>query len=334
MKERLFGLFTILVLIPATVLPQSFRDTDGKIKVAVVKTSHSGLPSVWHGHDFGLELSEGPEILEREGLLELLGNLGCSTETQSVELSTEERQEFGVWHRLGIANSQLGRIVAANIKDGRFTIGLQANDPSALGMLAGLQHSGPARRPLRVGVLWFDAHADFNTPETTLSGMLGGMPVAIASGLCLSRLRVSSGLDPALPTRYIVLAGAQDIDPLEQELLDRSHVEMISVDDIKNLSDAVHSQMKRLSGLTDIIYVHVDLVDIVDNKERPGLELPFPEGPTSEQVAKALEVIFRYEKTAALGVASYPAGDDEDRMFLRAAYNIVEGAIRGIKGRD
>jgi arginase len=249
-------------------------------------------------------------------------------------LSAEEDKEFGVRYRLGIANGHLGRLVSNFIKEGYFPIGLQANDPSALGMLAGLQQSGPGTRPLKVGMIWIDAHADFNTPETSRSGMLGGMPVAIAAGLCLERIRRMSGLDPALPTRYIVLAGVLDTDPLEQELLDRSKIEMISAGDIKSLSENIHSQMKRLSGLTDTVYVHVDLVDIVDDKNRTDWELTFPEGPTSLEVARAVELMARYEKVSALGIASYPAGKDDDGMFLKAAYNIVEGAIEGIKSRD
>ncbi len=301
--------------------------------VSVVKTGYSGLPAIWHDVNSGLELGKGPEILEKEGLLGVLEKLHCRVRTSSIELTPEEQEQFGVRHRLGLANAHLSRSVASDIRDGAFVIGLQANDPSALGFLAGLQHSGPDWRTIRVGMVWIDGHADFNTPETSLSGMLGGMPVAIAAGDCLTRIRLTSGLDPALPTRYIVLAGVQDIDPLEQERLDRSDIEMISPEDIKTLSENISVQMDRLSRLTDIIYVHVDLVDIVDDKDHPEVEMSFPEGPTSDELARALEIIFRYEKAAALGIASYPAGRDPNGMFRDAAYKIVEGAVRGIHQR-
>jgi len=304
-----------------------------KLKVALVKTPYSGLPAIWHDYNFGLELSKGPEILESSGLIELLERMECRVKTAAVRLSEEEEKEFGVRYRLGLANGHLKDTVSQLAREGYFPIGLQANDPSALGMIAGLQHSGPTNRPLRVGVVWIDAHADFNTPETSRSGMLGGMPVAIAAGMCLTRLRLQSGLDPALPTRYIVLAGVLDTDPLEQELLDRSGIEMISARDIKNLTDNIDQQMNRLSRRTDVIYVHIDLVDIVDDKTNPSVEMTFPEGPTSSELAKALEVMCRYKKTAALGIASYPAGRDEDKMFLKAAHRIVEGVIRGIQSR-
>ena len=334
MRTHIILSLTLLLCLSSWANAQVGQSAPDQIKVAVIKTPYSGLPAIWHDHNYGLELSQGPTILEREGLVDVLERLGCQVETAGVRLTPEEEKEFGVRYRLGIANGHLKDLVAGYVDKGYFAIGLQANDPSAIGMLAGLQQSGPGRRPLKVGVVWIDAHADFNTPETSRSGMLGGMPVAIATGLCLERLRLQSGLEPALPTRYIVLAGVQDTDPLEQELLDRSRIEMLSTDDIKNGSDNVHHQMKRLSRLTDVIYVHVDLVDIVDDKKHPEIEMTFPDGPTSNELALTLQTIFRYEKSRALGIASYPAGQDEDRMFLKAAYRLVEGAVRGVKGRD
>lgn len=327
-------LLVLLLCVSSWANAQNADGGNDKLKVAVVRTPYSGLPAIWHDHNYGLELSQGPAILEREGLVDVLERLGCQVETAGVRLTPEEEQEFGVRFRLGLANHHLKELVAGFVEKGYFPIGLQANDPSALGMLAGLQQSGPGRRPLKVGVVWIDAHADFNTPETSRSGMLGGMPVAIAAGLCLERLRLQSGLEPALPTRYIVLGGVQDIDPLEQELLDRSKIEILSTDDIKHHSDNVHHQMKRLSSLTDAIYVHIDLVDIVDDKEHPEVEMTFPDGPTSDELAVTLETIFRYRKARALGIASYPAGQDNDKMFLKAAYRLVEGTIKGVKSRD
>jgi arginase len=80
-------------------------------------------------------------------------------------------------------------------------------------MLGGVQRSPvPGGKPLRVGLVYIDAHADFNTPETTLSGMLGGMDVAAAAGLCLTNLRRTSKQEQPLETGNIVLAGVRDTD--------------------------------------------------------------------------------------------------------------------------
>jgi arginase len=248
-------------------------------------------------------------------------------------LTPEEQKAYGEWNRLGLANGHLARIVAAEVKAGGLPVGLLANCSALMGMLGGLQRSGPTAAPLRVGLVFIDAHGDFNTPETTLSGMLGGMPVAVSAGLGLTRLRVKSGLDPALPERHIVLAGVRDLDPLEKDLLDRSAVERLSVADIKSRSPNIAAQMKRLEGLTDVVYVHVDM-DVLDPPEVAGHPLTVPGGPTSVELAAALTEMFRHPKAAAFGVASTPSGaQDRDGRSRQAAYNLIVGALKGVQQR-
>jgi arginase len=240
-----------LALAPAISSAQSYVSTEGKLKVALVKMPHSGSRNV-------AELSDVPDYLAEGGIEARLAGMSVELKPMStVELTPEERRQYGEWHRLGLANGHLAGIVAGNRRDGYLSVGLLANCSSLMGMLGGLQHSGSSSRPLKVGLVWIDAHGDFNTPETTLSGMLGGMPVAVSAGLALTNLRLKSGLDPALPTRYIVMAAVRDTDPLEQELIDRSDIEHITVEDIRTLSENVHHQMERLSRLTDVIYVHM-----------------------------------------------------------------------------
>ncbi len=280
------------------------------------------------------DLSDSPDYLEQGGIQRLLEQQGCRVKPVStVALTPEEKKAYGEWNRLGLANEHLARIVAADRKEGHLPVGLLANCSALMGMLGGLQRSGPTSRPLRVGLVFIDAHADFNTPETTLSGMLGGMPVAVSAGLCLTRLRLRSGLDPALSERHIVLAGVRDTDPLEQDLLDRSAIELLSVEDIRARSASLDRQMKRLSDLTDVIYVHVDM-DVLDPKEVAGHPLTVPNGPTSLELGAALTEMFRHEKAAAFGVASTPSGDhDRDGLSRKAAYNLILAAVRGLQQR-
>lgn len=310
--------------------------SQGKIKVAIVKNN-----------------TEGPRVMAESGLMERLQQLGCDVEDIStVELTPAEKREYGEWNMDALESRNIGKLISNNRKDERFIIGLLTNCTDLLGMLAGLQHLGPemtaseadhrslqregltGMKPLRVGLIYIDAHADFNTPETTLSGMLGGMDVAVAAGKCLTRLRLKTGLDPALPTRYIVLGGLRDVDPLEQELLDRSNCEYLSVQDIRDPNKTeINRQMKRLSRLTDIIYVHIDM-DVLDPAEVMGHPLTAPEGPTSKELSDALMQMFSYNKAAAIGIASLPFGErDKDKISLKASYRLIEGAIRGVKKR-
>lgn len=328
-KMKLFAISISLLLIsPSIAMAQRYVESGGRVRVALVKMPYSGSRS-------GTERSGNPDYLEEGGIAGILQDMGVELKPVAAEadLTAEERREYGEWHRLGLAGGHLAEIVAANEREGFFTVGLHANCNALMGMLGGLQHSGPSQRPLRVGLVWIDAHGDFNTPETTLSGMLGGMPVAVSAGMCLTNIRLKSGLDPALPTRYIVMAGVRDTDPLEQELIDRSNIEMITVEDIRTLSENLHDQMERLSRLTDIIYVHIDM-DVLDPAEVTGHSLAVADGPTSHELAAALTEMFKYEKTAAIGIASTPYGDNDRGGLSRdAAYRLIQAAVAGVMQR-
>lgn len=301
------------------------KNTDGKVNVTLVENSY-------RGNTFALEYSESPKILETGGLKEGLVNLGCNLkEISIVQLTPAEDAQHGNWNKMGCALGHLGRFVAADLKKGYFPIGLLGNCSSLMGMLAGLQSSAGGN-PLKVGLVWLDAHGDFNTPETSPSGLMGGMPVAVSAGLCLTRIRLKAGLDPALPTRYIVMAGVRSIYPFEQELVDRSDLEFLSTEDIITLSENIDCQMERLSQLTDIIYIHVDM-DILNPEEVEGSNFPEPGGPTSHELSAALQKMFRWEKASAFGVASTPYKDDKEGINKNAAYKLIEGVIKGIKER-
>ena len=322
-----FRLVALGLLWPGVALAQTGAKEGPGRSIALVKMPYRGernLP----------DLSDVPDYLEKGGIQKLLEGQGSRLKPIStVVLSPEDQKAYGEWNRLGLANGTLARIVAADRKEGYFPVGLLANCSALMGMLGGLQHSGPTSRPLRVGLVFIDAHGDINTPETTLSGMLGGMPVAISAGLCLNRLRLKSGLDPALPESHIVLGGVRDTDPLEQDLLDRSAVEFLSVDDIRTRSANIDRQMKRLSDVTDVIYVHVDM-DVLDPKEVLGHPLTVPNGPTSLELGAALTQMFKYEKAAAFGVASTPSFEhDKDGVSQKAAYNLILGALKGLQQR-
>jgi arginase len=290
---------------------QQFTDTTGAVQVALIKMPYTGARNV-------PEISGVPDYLEGGGLGRRLGRMGATVRrVDEVELTSDEQREYGEWHRMGMANGHLAEIVAKNVGRGQLSVGLLANCTSLLGVLGGLQHA--MSEPQRVGLVFIDAHGDFNTPETTLSGMLGGMPVAVSAGLALRNLRLESGLDPALSTEHILMVGA---------------VHEISVDDVRNVSARLHEEMRRLSSVVDVIYVHVDM-DVLDPEEVSGHSLTVPDGPTSQELGAAITAMFGYEKVAAFGVASTPANErDPDGKSLQAAYRLVEAAVAGVQGRD
>jgi len=299
----------------------------GALRVALVKQPYHGGRNV-------AELSRNPDYLEEGGIAGALKAAGFHLKpTGTVALTEAEAGEYGEWHRMGLANGHLADLVAQNEREGYLTVGLLANCNALLGMLGGFQHSGSAGAPRTVGLVWIDAHGDFNTPETTLSGMLGGMPVAVSAGLALHRLRRESHLDPPLSTDHILMAAVRDTDPEEQELIEAHDLAMISTEALRERSEALHDQMRRLSESVDLIYVHVDM-DVLDPREVQGHSLTVPGGPTSQELAAALTEIFAYPRVAGLGIASTPAYEDDPQELSRqAAYRLIRGALDGVMVR-
>ncbi len=312
---------TLLAAQAPAPAPGRYAGAQGHLRVALVEQ-----PFLPNG------TSPGPATMAGGGLREALAARGAIVRAETIGLTADEDTEYGGWKRLGMALGHFADVVARNEREGYFTVGLLATCPSMPGLVAGLQHSGATREAVRVGMLWLDAHPDFNTPETTRSGSLGGMPVAVATGRCLTRLRLDAKLDPPLADRYVVMGGIRLVDPLEQALLDDSLIEQIAVADLRAGSPAVRAQMDSLSRLTDRIYVHVDM-DVLDEREVMGHGNKVPGGPTSAQLADLLEEIFRdYPRTSALGIATIPPRD-EGGLSLAAVHRMILGAVKGLEAR-
>jgi arginase len=299
-----------------------YVDSGGKVRVALSKQ-----PLSPNGP------SKGPATMAEGGIQKILAEIGATVRVEEARLTAEEETEYGGWKRLGMSLGHFADIVARNERDGYFTVGLLATCPSMPGLVAGLQRSGSTREALKIGMLWLDAHPDFNTPETTRSGSLGGMPVAVATGRALQNMRLDAKLDPPLPDRHVVMGGVRLTDPLEQHLLDNSLIEQLSVDDLRNMTPAVWAQLDRLDRLTDKIYVHIDM-DVLDPREVMAHGNKVPNGPSSEQLAKLFEAIFtRYRKASAIGFATIPP-TDEGGLSIAAVNRMIAAAVRGVKARE
>jgi arginase len=267
------------------------------------------------------------------GIRDTLSRLNAVVRSAEAALTKEESTEYGGWKRLGMALGHFADIVRQNEADGYFTVGLLATCPSMPGLVAGLQRSGPGRDPLRVGMLWLDAHPDINTPETTRSGSLGGMPVAVATGRALQRMRLDAGLEPALSDQHVVMGGVRLTDPLEQDILDNSRIEQVTVEDLRRATPAVFAQLDRLNRISDKLYIHIDL-DVLDPAEVPGHGNKVPGGPSSKELASLFEQIFaRYPKASAIGFATIPS-EDPGGVSISAVNRMITGAVKGVLARE
>ena len=297
------------------------------VKVDVIKNPYGGARN-------SPELSTGPDYIHAAGLERLIDEWGGELirPIQDIRLNAEQDRQYGEWNRMALANANFADVVREGLQDGLITVGLEANCNDLLGMLSGLKYDsdGNARR---VGLVFIDAHGDFNTPETTLSGMLGGMPVAVAAGHALHNIRMTTGLAEPLPMSDIVWGGVRDLDPLEADRFAAHEVQQFSVQDIRELSSKLREQMDELADRVDVVYVHIDM-DVLDPSEVPGHDLAVADGPSSEDLAAALALMFRNPKTVALGIASTPSFNlDPDGVSRQAALNLIEGAIRGVQAR-
>lgn len=317
-------ILTVLLLIawPIAVQAQNYTGPDGRLRVALSKQPFSPNGT-----------SRGPTTMAEGGIREILAGMGAATRVAEAALTPEEEPEYGGWKRLGMALGHFAGIVETNEREGWFTVGLLATCPSMPGLVAGLQHSGPTHESIRVGMLWLDAHPDFNTPETTRSGSLGGMPVAVATGRALQRMRIDATLDPPLADRWIVMGGVRLTDPLEREMLDDSGIEQLSVEDLRTGSDEVFRQLDRLAANTDRLYIHIDM-DVLDPREVMGHGNKVPGGPSSEELAALFERIFaRYPTASAIGFATIPP-TDEGGLSIAALNRMIAGAVRGVQARE
>jgi arginase len=315
-------LIALLLLAHTVASAQRYTGPDGRLRVALARQ-----PFLPNGQ------SPGPTTMANGGIQGALAALGVSLKVQQAELTAAEEPEYGGWKRLGLALGHYSDIVARNERDGWFTVGLYATCPSMPGMVSGLQRSGPTLEPLRVGMLWLDAHPDFNTPETTRSGSLGGMPVAVATGRALPVMRRDAHLDPPLSDRNVVMGAVRLTDPLEQSLLDDSRIEQLTVDDIRRMTPALWAQLDRLDSRVDKLYIHIDM-DVLDPREVPAHQNKVAGGPSSEELAALFERIFRrYPKASAIGFATIPS-PDSGGLAIAAVNRMILAAVKGVQARE
>ena len=315
-----FGLFFILVSLSPS-FSQSLSSDQVEIGIVLQPfTARTGVD----------EISIAPELLYRE-VASLLKELQIEPADKiSIDLTDNEKEQYGVWHRLGLADGHLGKAVSDLAGKNKFVLGLLGNCNSSIGMLSGLQHAGNGSNLQTVGMVWIDAHCDFNTPETSLSGWLGGMPVAIASGQCLHRIREKAGLNPAIATGNIVMMGLRDVDPLEQVLIDESDITTVSAHDLIKKSTVFQSALEQLSNRVDVIYLHIDL-DILDATEIPGSFFEVEGGPLATQLIEPIKMIVSNPKVRAMGIASFPTAERGREKSLESTMLLIKAGIEGLR---
>lgn len=200
-------------------------------------------------------MGAGPERLFESGVLDVLSERGeCFVDRFEPDPATLGPVASAVETQRWLATQ-----VASARKIGAFPLVLAGNCISAVGIVAGLRADG--RRP--PAVCWFDAHGDFNTPDSTESGFLDGMAVAMLTGRCWTRLAKSvPGFRP-VPESQVLLCGTRDLDTEEARLLKRSEIQVLRVSDRARVAA---TKLQALRSRSRDLYLHVDL-DALDISE-------------------------------------------------------------------
>jgi arginase len=240
----------------------------------------------------------GPSAIRYAGLKERLEQLGHHVrDLGNVPMPIAEQIDLpapGERLRYLVAlveiNRALARQVAAAVAEGAFPLVLGGDHSLAIGSVNGLA------RGRRIGMIWVDAHADFNTAETTPSGNIHGMSVAALTGRGHPALTALLGSDepsgPVLRDADVALVGIRDVDSLERLALRDTGIHVFTMHDVdrRGLPTVMEEAIARVSAATDGFHVSFDM-DALDPSEAPGVGTPVLGGIFYREAHLAMELV-------------------------------------------
>lgn len=250
--------------------------------------------------------------------------LAGGTVTYSEATFPEERRSEDRITNLGTLGDAIATEVAAGARAGKKVVALGSNCTTLPGILGGLQDvHGPTAK---IGLVWFDAHGDFNTPRTTLSGMLGGMPVAVSAGLCYPTWREASHLGNPIPTDRIVMVDVRNLDVAEEQLIRATDVRIARVGPGYAGDLPLDEAVADLAARCDVIYLHIDS-DILDASLTPNHGTKEPNGPDVAETVAAIHTVLDTGKVIAFGLVSVNSVGEGGDISLNAALDMLRGGL-------
>jgi arginase len=191
------------------------------------------------------------------------------------------------------------------------------------GMIAGLQQALDQQK--RLGLLWLDAHGDFNTPAISPSGMLGGMPVAVVAGLCHAAWRKGAGLRAPLPTNRIMMMDVRNLDPYEDQLIRATNVAVVRFASPTSEAEALE-RVRRFAASLDTLYVHID-ADVLDVSLQPNHPTAEPDGLDVDQTLRVVEAAVSAGEVCAFGVVSVNPDEPGGAVSLASGMALLIGGV-------
>lgn len=280
--------------------------------------NHSDLRIIAIPYDSGhrgFRMGTGPEHLLDNGLAEALRSRQRGLDFTIVRPDSDPPVEVAAAFELDVL---VAREVHRSVSRGEIALVLSGNCNTAVGTIAGAGPEG-------LGIVWFDGHADFQTPETTTTGFSDDQGLSIAIGHCWKAM--SAGVPGFVPVaeEHVVLVGSSEIEPAEKARLDASKVNLVDSDVLREDGlDALAVTLEELRVEVGRVYVHLDL-DVLDPAKVGWANEFAPEGGLSaEELSAALSMVRERFVTTAAGIASYDAAFDAGGQILSVAIPCIE----------
>jgi arginase len=270
----------------------------------------------------------GPSAIRYAGLGERLAALGIRSEDWgNVYTNVRETMDPGD-HRARFLSEirevceRIAEQVRAAVDNGFMPVVLGGDHSVALGTIGGLASlDGPG------GVLWFDAHTDLNTPETTPSGNVHGMPVAAALGWAGAAFESNAWPLPALQPERVALIGARSIDPGERDTIREKGVAVYTISDIdrRGVEPVLTEALERVSG-APFVHVSVDL-DLLDPVVAPGVGSPVKGGLSYREASLAMELVAESGLLTSLELVEVNPILDHENATAKLAVDLAASAL-------
>jgi len=221
------------------------------------------------------------------------------------------------------ASEELASIVTSILQEGEFPLILGGDHSIALGTVGGV-----ANIHKNIGVIWVDAHADFNTDQTTPSGNIHGMILSALAGVGHSSLTSIGGWQPKIHTETIVVVGARDLDIGEQALLYEHSIHVFTMSEVDQLgiSEVMRQALIIAGNQNDGIHLSLDM-DALDPKEAPGVGTPVRGGLTYREAHLAMELIANSGKLVSMDVVEVNPILDRENATALLAVELVLSAL-------
>lgn len=284
-------------------------------------------------YDLGQEnvgMGKGPIRLLQEGNVDrMLMERGFEVRVDTIQRDVPAEDDM--LKKIANINTNLAKSVKNAIDERYFPLVLGGNCNNILGILSGVTSS-------KIGIIYFDAHGDYNTPEISISGFFDGMPLAIATGQCYPDLLTQIGNMGPIPEAYTMHVGARDLDPKERELLENSEVQVVTTDELKKDRQMryLHSALTKLQSEVKEVYLHID-IDVIDPQEAPGVNYRTPNGLSSDEMEKAIWMIAENFRIKAAALTAFNPDNEKDDKTLRSGLHllitIAEAVVNSTKAK-